>query len=439
MTTGKLIVGLLFAICLVSVKITTAQNASTPQSGPSSTYKLLTIKVKGNDQYGQDQVIAASGLKLGQNVTTEDFQQATQRLADSGAFNDVVFSYQYSSQGAELDWQVAENNQLVPVRFDNLVWFSDGELDQLLRERIPLFRGKLPTGGSLADQLLAALQPAVQGKNVNAKINYLPVAPQDGGAIEAFAFRVQGLPISIHKIGFPGAQPAELPFLQASAKNLEGQEYSRTTVAAHEKLDFLPIYLQRGYLKASFGTSQAAIDGDSPQRVSVNVDCPAVPGLQYKLAAVQWSGNLAFPDEKLRTFLHLQTGQPVNAVELQNDVEIIRKLYGTRGYLRATVRTKPVMDDAQSSVNYQIEVLEGEMYRMGNLDIRGLDGKNNAILVKNWKMKTGEPYDSGYAKEFLAHPQIGTSLAGQWRVTHSEAVNDKSKTVDLILNFVPAP
>ena len=42
---------------------------------------------------------------------------------------------------------------------------------------------------------------------------------------------------------------------------------------------------------------------------------------QYKLGELELSGYKVFPVEKLRELIHLQPGQPANAVEAGEDVE----------------------------------------------------------------------------------------------------------------------
>ena len=114
-------------------------------------YQLIAVHVKGINHYKEDQIVRAAGLRLGQMVEETDFKTAIDKLGSTGLFNDVAYSYQYSTAGCNLDIQVAENDKLAPVVFDNLVWFSDEELFRLLRSRLPLFEDKLPLGGNLSD------------------------------------------------------------------------------------------------------------------------------------------------------------------------------------------------------------------------------------------------------------------------------------------------
>src|SRR5258706_16382763 len=92
--------------------------------------KLTALKVTGTARYGDKEILAASGLQIGQNAADGDFKEAAQRLGDSGMFSDVSYSYASSSGGTRLEFQLAdiEKDKLVPADFENFAWFTDAEL-----------------------------------------------------------------------------------------------------------------------------------------------------------------------------------------------------------------------------------------------------------------------------------------------------------------------
>jgi outer membrane protein assembly factor BamA len=411
-----------------------AQTRKVSKSLRPSAFKLISIKVTGSKRYAPDELVGATGLQLGQSVSEDDFKRVSQHLGETGAFSDVVYSYQFSSAGTKLALQVTDNDQLVPARFDNIVWFSDQELLEKLRARVPLFHGQLPVAGSLADQVSDALQALLIERKIEGRADYLRAARRDDGPIEAFAFRVTGLTIHIRNVEFTGAGPAELPLLQAAASKLPSQDYLRSTLRVQADKDLLPVYLERGYLKAAFGDAQPTIVQDSAQKTAVDVTFHVDPGPQYKTTDIQFSGYKAFPVEKLRELIHQQLGQPANAVQLASDLEAMKMLYGTRGYMAMSIQTTPEMDDSQSTVKYLLQVHEGDVYKMGELEIHGLDSRATARLVERWKLVAGDPYDASYAVRFLEETR-NLLPPGSWKIARHESINEKDKTVDLTLRF----
>jgi outer membrane protein assembly factor BamA len=415
-----------------SLLLAQARKPSSPPSG----FRLLSIKVTGSKRYTPDQIIAATGLQRGQPATEDDFKAVTQQLGESGAFSNVAYTFQFSPEGIKLELQVVDSDQFVPARFDNFVWLPDRELLQKLSASVPLFQGELPVAGKLADQVSDALQTLAIELKLKGRADYLRSGPADG-PIEAFDFSITGQDIRIRKVEFPGAGAAELPVLEAAARPMSGQDYVRPMLRIQAEKNFLPVYLERGYLKAALSNAEPKIvhDGqDGQDQTVVDVAFPVAPGLQYKLSELQLSGYKVFPVEKLRELIHLKSGEVANSVELNKDIETLKGLYGSRGYMATRVVATPETSDADSTVKYVLQLQEGDIYKMGDLDIRGLDSRATERMAAVWKLRPGDTYDSRYPKKFT---EDATSLlpGDDWNIVVHETVEDKDKTVDVSLHF----
>jgi len=398
-------------------------------------YKLIAVHVKGLNHYKEEQIVRGAGLRLGQMVGETDFKTAIDKLGSTGLFNDVAYSYQYSTAGCNLEIQVTENDKLAPVVFDNLVWFSDEELFRLLRSRLPLFEDKLPLGGNLSDQVSDALNGILSEKKITGKAEYIRGASMNGPA-DSYIYKVSFHPVIIQSIEFPGAAPAEVPALEAAAKQVVQKNYLRTEMAPQEKYSLLPVYLSRGYLKAHFGEAQPKVVSDGPQTM-VDISFPVTPGIQYKLTGIEWTGNAAFPTNQLQKLVPLRNGEPANAVQLEQDIDAVQKLYGTKGYLAAQVRPDPAMDDAQATVRYTLNVTEGDVYRMADLEIDGLADDVAKRMATQWQMKKGDPFDDGYLSRFFNSMYRDLTLSRSLNVAPKRIVNQNDKTVSVVLHFVP--
>ena len=405
-------------------------------SAPPSSSKLISINVTGSSRYTPEQIIAATGLQPGQNVSEDDFKSVTRHLGETGAFSDVAYSFQFGPEGMKLALQVTDSNPFVPVRFENIVWLSDQELFEKLRTRVPLFQGQLPVTGDLADEVSEALQVLAIELKLRGRVDYLRAGPEDG-PMEAFEFSITGQPIIVRKIDFSGASPAELPELEAAARKLTGKDYTRSLLMLQAEKNFLPVFLARGYLKAEVAAPQPKLAEDTPEETLVDVTFPITPGSQYKVTGIQLSGYKdVFPVEKLRALIHLDPGEPANAVQADQDVEALKKLYGTRGYMGVKIRPVPEMNDSDSTVGYVFQFQEGSIYKMGDLEVRGLDSKATDRVAAAWRLLGGETYNSDYPRQFLESIS-GQYPADQWKITVHETPEDQDKTVDVSLHFDP--
>jgi len=137
---------------------TQVQPPGSAKNIPAVDSKLIEIKVTGSKRFTPEEIAAASGLPLGATADDEVFRKAARQLGETGAFNNIAYSFTYSSAGTRLAFQVTDADKFVPAHFNDFVWFTDQELLQKVHERAPLFSGELPTSGRLPDQVSDILQ-----------------------------------------------------------------------------------------------------------------------------------------------------------------------------------------------------------------------------------------------------------------------------------------
>lgn len=414
---------------------------------PASARQLIAIKVTGSKRYAESAVAAATGLQMGAPVTEDDFKKAARRLGDMGVFTDIGYTYSYSSAGTKLELHVTDAQKFVPARFEDFVWFSDAELRQRIKEHVPLFEGDVPVSGRLAADVSDVLQAMLVEHAIPGNVEYVRTGKGDG-PVEAITYRVADVLIRVQKIEFTGAAAGDVPALEHAAERLVDREYSRNLLNQLVLRQLLPVYHSRGYLKASFGEPQLKVvklpgaeneDGPRNQTV-VDVLFAVTPGQQYKLKSLDWSGNHEFTTETLEKMVRAETGKMANTVRLADNLKDIQKLYGSRGFITASIKPDAEFDDAAGTVALHLEVKEGPAFHMGELEFRGLDNSLTAKLRNAWKIRPGEIFDSTYLDDYLptAHKLLPATL--DWEVDPHVTANVRDKTVDVDLIYsVKAP
>src|SRR5271155_737619 len=362
-------------LCIpADLQVAAASRADAPQASGAER-KLVAITATGSKRFSSADIAASSGLQIGFIAVDDDFKKAARRLAETGAFTDVDYTFSYSSEGTKLALQVTDAAKFLPAHFEDFVWFSDEEIQKRLHERLPLFHGDLPVSGSLPDLASDVLQAMLVENNIPGLVQYL--RPSDrGGPASLFIYSVSGILIRVHKLEFSGAGGDELPLLDAASKKLPDHEYTRTGLANFAQRDLLQVYHSHGYLKAAFGAPSPKVvklapgdpslenHPDVPNEAFVDVTFPVTPGPQYKISAMDWSGNHEFPADKLQTLVHARPGQVANTVQLADDLGEVRKLYGSRGYITATFKTEVAFDEADPTVVLHMLVKEESVYHM---------------------------------------------------------------------------
>jgi outer membrane protein assembly factor BamA len=433
----SLLASLLFSVLSLSALSQVSGGVQPPVS-----YKLIAVKVTGSKRFTQEDVAAASGLPIGTIAHEEDFKKAARQLGETGAFGDITYTYSYSSAGTRLEFHVTDADKFVPARFADFVWFTDEELLHKLHDRIPLFNGELPANGRLPDQVSDVLQAMLVENAIPGRVEYARTNGKDE-RLEAIAYNVAGVSIRIRHAEFPGAGPSELPLLQAAAEKMTDREYSRDYMNNFIEHDLLPIYREQGYLRASCASARPKVikpdasdstDNKQPPTY-VDVTFPVTPGLQYKLTKWDWSDNKEIPSDQLDPLLHAKAGQTANTVQLGSDLRAIQLLYGSHGYILATIKVNAEFDDVVSGVTYHLVVQEGALYRMGELEFRGLDNNLTARLRALWKIRPGEVYDATYLKRFLPEARKLLPPSLDWEVDPHVTAITRDKTVDVDLQY----
>jgi outer membrane protein assembly factor BamA len=397
------------------------------QAAGAERLHLVKIVVAGSKRYSQEDLVRATGLAVNTRVTQDDLQNAAKRLGTSGAFESVQFIFKPATgtRGVEADFTVSDAAQFLSAAFDNFLWFSDSELQALVHQAVPLFDGSVAASGSMADDVRTAIANILAGRKLPAEVTYTLAAAM-GHPPTACRFRVENAGLKVTAFHFSGATRVSTEALARSLDFLLGQEYSRSVTEEGLSSNLLPLYLERGFLKFKVEGFQAQLDGGG-----VVVEAKLNEGRQYSLGGYHWAGNTLIPSEELSKLITAKAGQPLNFVRLEEDLGRARKAFGRFGREAASV--KPVPEFGENSVSYTFEVTEGDLFRMGRLEITGVDGETARKLTESWNLAEGQPYDNTYSQKFIAAFAYKIGRQVEWMV--AEDTDDQRKKVNVKLEL----
>src|SRR5271166_279874 len=191
----SLLLAVSLTLALGNLHAAPALRAGQPQASGAER-KLIAITATGSKRFPSADIAASSGLQMGFIAVDDDFKKAARRLAETGAFTDVAYTFSYSSEGTKLELQVTDAAKFLPAHFEDFVWFSDEEIQKRLHERLPLFHGDLPLSGSLPDLASDVLQAMLVENNIPGLVQYL--RPSDRGGPSLFIYSVSGVLIRVH-------------------------------------------------------------------------------------------------------------------------------------------------------------------------------------------------------------------------------------------------
>ena len=168
---------------------------------------LGRLEFVGLKRLTREQVIAMSGLQVGQVVDAQVLDTAAGELLKTGLFRKLSYRvHNNPNNQAIVTFQVEESAVSLPVVFENFVWFSDEEIVAAIRKDVLYFNGTSPASGETPDKIAAALQRLLSEKHITGQVDYLPYISKDK---QELLFTVKGARIPVCSLHFPGASVIE--------------------------------------------------------------------------------------------------------------------------------------------------------------------------------------------------------------------------------------
>ena len=417
----------LFTVCILS--------AALPAGQAQSPAKIAKLEITGNKLYSAQQIVSSSGLAVGQQFSRNALNDAVNRLGDTGAFEFARYNFHSDGGNVVVELVVKEAASFHKCAFENFVWFSDKDLQELLHRSLPLYNGSVPESGNLADAISAELERILKSKGITAAVTHTPFGAL-GNKNWVYVYSAEGVYENVVAVNFDGATTVDLAALQKEAAPLLKRNFASTEFRLFSDSSFIPFYRERGYLQVKLGDpiAKPATADDCKTGCDVAVTFPVTEGFIYKWNPAAWSGDLIVSAQDLEKLLGMKPGEIANAKKIESGFDQLRKDYWGQGYMEMRPRLTPAFDDAAKAVTYSINITQGAQYHMGSFEITGFPPDLIARLQKAWHVKPGDVYDGNYLEEFLRRDLKNAINDGHIRIRKIDTgskLNKEAATVDV--------
>ena len=426
---------------LLALCIAAGAFAQTPGQNPPKTAKIAAITVTGTKKFPPEQIITASGLKVGDAVTTEQIQGAANRLSALGIFSAVNYRFTSKADTIDLEFQVQEA-PTYPVSFDNFPWFTDEEIAQAIRQEVGLFTGEAPDSGAMLDEISDAVENLMATRKIKGNVTHQLLAQAVGDGM-MMQFRVDAPALMIQSVQFGDSLATDSEQLKDRISDIKGQPYSRFAIEVFENEHIRPLYAAKGYLRAKIGAPQSnlVVDLGDPNKLAVDILIPLTPGSVYSFNGISWQGNTAIGTANLDGAVEIKAGDPIDGMKMEALWQNIEAAYASHGYLDAKLNPQAQFDDAAHKVSYRVTIVEGPQYRMGELVITGLSLDAEKRLRQVWLIAPGQVFDNNYFEKIakdLDKPSV--DIFGEMPVHYTQfgrwlRPDPDKHTVDVLLDF----
>ena len=219
-------------VCLLSLPATgapvRAADMSGVQASAQGSAKLASVSFSGSAKLSSDQLLAASGLKVGDTVGKGDLQGAADRMSALGVLSSVNYTYKTGAAGVEVQFTVRDA-PLFPVEYDNFPWFTDEELTTAIRQAVSFYDGTAPSEGQMVDLMVQAVQKLLPTRAVFGQVHADLLQRSDGSG-SFLELSVAGSPVRLEKLQFSDAFATGSSEIATRLVDVIGKPYSRYAI-----------------------------------------------------------------------------------------------------------------------------------------------------------------------------------------------------------------
>jgi outer membrane translocation and assembly module TamA len=202
-----------------------------------------------------------------------------------------------------------------------------------------------------------------------------------------------------------------------------------------EELTVRETMMEHGYFRALVEIRPYLVRAEAHERCYA-IDVVIESGPQYRLGEIQIVGATALSATDLRKQIMLSEGEIFDASKIREGLEAISRLYGAKGYIDTTIEPEEKIDETQLRIDLVLKVAEEQQYRIGSVELLGLDAKieADARSVFQW----GQVFDTSLWREFLG--RVKSALPDGMPDRHTSIRRDTSSgTVNISLDFRGCP
>ncbi|MBS1814599.1 MAG: hypothetical protein JSS87_06970 [Acidobacteria bacterium] len=389
--------------------------------------------------YTDAQLIASSGMKVGQPFTVADLQKAAQTMIDSGAFEQLEPTLEGPFKAITVTFKLkpVAKEKFLPATFENFVWFTPAELSEGLHKRVPLYANGIPEAGNLSEQVRKALVEMLAEKGVaNAEVSALEQEPSAALPTSAWSYSVTKPAVMLAGVSLNGVSADMTPKVNDYLRTIVGKPYQEGHGADTDDM-ILGIYRDEGYLDAKVENLQRVPTKSASGDLDIKLTGTVVPGEVYHVKSIEWKETPELSSAEFEKANPLHAGDVAARKQLRVSVRMIKDAYKHHGYLFVAVDPHTTRDSATHTVTYSYTATPGDQYHMGNLSVVGLPPEQMKEFQSAWKIKPGDVYDNTYTSTFLRQNTALQSLSGYVGKFEYKA-DTNTHTVDVTLVFMQA-
>ena len=397
-------------VLLLLLMISNSNIFAQKEEGPT-TYRILSLSVKGNKLYDAKTIITYSGLKENQEIAipSDETRDAIKKLWNLGLFSNIeIYVDKKFGNDVYLVILVQELPRIEKVEIVGNDKYSESDL----KDKIGLVSGQVVSEQKLKDIEYNIKRYYIEEGYSLAEVNIDKLVSANNETRIRIKIK-EGHKLTVRKIEFEGNTHIKSKELKKAMDNTsekvwwkfwDGATFDKNKFEDDKKL-IIYYCKEKGYKDADITGTDLDVSADKEDmfiKIKVN------EGKQFFLNDIKFDGNKIYSDSILRIRLDMHKGDVYNFKKLQRNLygtenetgSDISSLYLDNGYLSYSVEPdEKVVDD--NKINLTLKITENNLYKLGLISFEGNDKTKDKILRRELYTIPGDYFDRANVKRSL--------------------------------------
>jgi outer membrane protein insertion porin family len=340
-----------------------------PPADVTSGDRIVEVRIEGNETTEVSK-LPKLVTRAGQVFDPQSIEEDVRTLHRSRKFVDIHPKYVRVREGVVVIFQVVERPTIRHVRYIG----NERVTTRTLRKK-----AEIDVGDSMDAYIVEEARRRIEsyyhekGYDAARVTTVEGSKPGDKGAVFLID---EGRSKKALWTGFVGNTIASDARLLTQIKSKPGVFWLLGGDVDREKIDadvdaLTAYYRSLGFFQAKVGRELQSVGGAGRDWTMLTFVINEGP--RYNVRNVSFIGNTKFKGEFLSRDLKLKSGEPFNQAKMETDLNLVRDIYGGRGFVFADIRADPRFLEEPGQLDLVYNIAEGQRYRVGqiNVQIRG--------------------------------------------------------------------
>jgi len=359
---------------------------------------ITSIEIKGNRRISEETILSKIKSKEGTLLSKDTIQEDIKRLYKIGYFDDIRVEIEPFEGGVKLIFIFKEKPSIMNIEFEGNKEYEREDLE----EKITI------SPGAVADMRLIRENAQKLEEFYHSEgywhARVIPLIKEISEYSVSLTYLInEGKKVKLKKIYIEGNNALSDKEIKKVMKTKEWWIFSFITgsgVYSRKKITedierIKELYHSKGYIYATVSDPIIRLSDDKSK---LYLTLKISEGVQYRIGELKIKGNTVFTEEALRKHITLSSGDIFNRSALRADIDSIIDLYMDKGYARADINPLISVDDEKRLVNITLDINEGDIYRIGRIDIIGNTKTHDKVIRREMRLDEGDIFSKSLLK-----------------------------------------